>query len=114
MTYDQQSCNMTDSLRILHILDHSLPLHSGYAFRTLALPRTAAHGLGDFAPDLAQAGQHAGRSGRRRRLAFSPHPHRSGNAGIRGYFRQMAATQRRIAELANACAPTFFIPIRRC
>lgn len=26
-------------LRILHILDHSLPLHSGYAFRTVALLR---------------------------------------------------------------------------
>lgn len=26
-------------LRILHILDHSLPLHSGYAFRTLSLLR---------------------------------------------------------------------------
>lgn len=27
------------SLRILHILDHSIPLHSGYTFRTLALLR---------------------------------------------------------------------------
>lgn len=27
------------SLRILHVLDHSLPLHSGYTFRTLALLR---------------------------------------------------------------------------
>lgn len=27
------------SLRILHVLDHSLPLHSGYAFRTLAILR---------------------------------------------------------------------------
>ena len=26
-------------LRILHVLDHSLPLHSGYAFRTLAILR---------------------------------------------------------------------------
>ncbi|CAM5364538.1 hypothetical protein RLIN73S_07094 [Rhodanobacter lindaniclasticus] len=24
-------------LRILHVLDHSLPLHSGYTFRTLAI-----------------------------------------------------------------------------
>ncbi|HVC37591.1 MAG TPA: glycosyltransferase WbuB, partial [Gammaproteobacteria bacterium] len=24
-------------MRILHILDHSVPLHSGYAFRTLAI-----------------------------------------------------------------------------
>jgi PEP-CTERM/exosortase A-associated glycosyltransferase len=27
------------SLRILHVLDHSIPLHSGYTFRTLALLR---------------------------------------------------------------------------
>ncbi len=27
------------SLRILHVLDHSLPLHSGYTFRTLAILR---------------------------------------------------------------------------
>ena len=26
-------------MRILHILDHSLPLHSGYVFRTLAILR---------------------------------------------------------------------------
>ncbi len=25
------------SLRILHVLDHSIPLHSGYSFRTLAI-----------------------------------------------------------------------------
>ncbi len=27
------------SLRILHVLDHSPPLHSGYVFRTLAILR---------------------------------------------------------------------------
>src|SRR5688500_16456072 len=26
-------------MRILHVLDHSIPLHSGYAFRTLAILR---------------------------------------------------------------------------
>ena len=26
-------------MRILHILDHSIPLHSGYTFRTLAILR---------------------------------------------------------------------------
>lgn len=30
------------SLRILHILDHSIPLHSGYSFRTLAILRGQA------------------------------------------------------------------------
>jgi len=28
---------MTESLRILHVLDHSLPMHSGYTFRTRAI-----------------------------------------------------------------------------
>ena len=27
------------SLRILHVLDHSIPLHSGYTFRTLSILR---------------------------------------------------------------------------
>jgi len=27
------------SIRILHVLDHSIPLHSGYTFRTLAILR---------------------------------------------------------------------------
>ena len=26
-------------MRVLHVLDHSIPLHSGYTFRTLALLR---------------------------------------------------------------------------
>ena len=30
---------MSDVPRILHVLDHSVPLHSGYAFRTLAILR---------------------------------------------------------------------------
>ena len=30
---------MTMSLRILHVLDHSIPLHSGYTFRTLSILR---------------------------------------------------------------------------
>ena len=27
------------SLRILHVLDHSIPLHSGFTFRTLSILR---------------------------------------------------------------------------
>lgn len=30
---------MTSAPRVLHVLDHSIPLHSGYAFRTLAILR---------------------------------------------------------------------------
>jgi PEP-CTERM/exosortase A-associated glycosyltransferase len=31
--------NRSPALRILHVLDHSVPLHSGYSFRTLAILR---------------------------------------------------------------------------
>ena len=45
-------------IRILHVLDHSIPLHSGYTFRTAALlARTARAGLGNLPPDLTQAGR---------------------------------------------------------
>lgn len=33
---------MTRSLRILHVLDHSLPMHSGYTFRTRAILKAQA------------------------------------------------------------------------
>jgi len=33
------SPRLPDNLKILHVLDHSVPLHSGYSFRTLALLR---------------------------------------------------------------------------
>src|SRR5690349_8080498 len=33
---------MGTSMRILHILDHSLPLHSGYTFRTRAILKAQA------------------------------------------------------------------------
>lgn len=34
---DSQAISTGRPLRILHVLDHSLPLHSGYTFRTLAI-----------------------------------------------------------------------------
>src|SRR5512140_2158416 len=41
------ACGRRDgcTMRILHILDHSLPLHSGYSFRTAAILREQ-HALG--------------------------------------------------------------------
>jgi len=38
-------CQSVDPMRILHVLDHSLPLHSGYTFRTRAIMKAqVAHG----------------------------------------------------------------------
>ena len=43
-------------MRILHVLDHSLPLHSGYAFRTIAILRES-HALGWETVQLTSAKQ---------------------------------------------------------
>ena len=46
-------------LRILHVLDHSLPLHSGYTFRTLAILREQ-RALGWETMQLTSPKQHSG------------------------------------------------------
>src|SRR5688500_7162483 len=38
-SHEQTCCIQRPEMRILHVLDHSIPLHSGYAFRTLAILR---------------------------------------------------------------------------
>jgi glycogen synthase len=38
-TCRRQQKRLPDPVRILHVLDHSIPLHSGYTFRTLAILR---------------------------------------------------------------------------
>src|SRR5215469_14225481 len=35
----ERACPSLSGLRILHVLDHSLPIHSGYSFRSVALFR---------------------------------------------------------------------------
>ena len=96
-------------MRILHILDHSLPLHSGYAFRTVAILReqrrlgwetrqltTPRHGR--VSQDVKEAeGWH-----------FYRTPLRSNAlARIPGvvYLQEMSATARRIAEVAREFHP---------
>ena len=93
-------------MRILHILDHSLPLHSGYVFRTLAILReqralgwqtlqltTPRHGrAGSDVEDVDGWRFH------RTPLGESP---ASRLPGV-GYLREMRASARRIEELARA------------
>ena len=67
-------------MRILHILDHSLPLHSGYTFRTAAILReqrrlgwetfhiTSAKQGAVAALEESAAGLHFLRTGRNKRL----------------------------------------------
>jgi PEP-CTERM/exosortase A-associated glycosyltransferase len=96
-------------MRILHVLDHSLPLHSGYAFRTVAILReqrrlgwetrqltTPRHGCGS--QDVAELDG----------WQFDRTPLRpSALNRIPGvvYLREMAATARRIREIASTFHP---------
>jgi len=96
-------------VRILHILDHSLPLHSGYAFRTAAILReqkalgwrtlqltTPRHGDGEAEAEEADG------------WLFHRTPLRRGpwsRIAPVGYLREMAATARRIDQLADAFRP---------
>ncbi|MEO9135369.1 MAG: TIGR04063 family PEP-CTERM/XrtA system glycosyltransferase, partial [Casimicrobiaceae bacterium] len=96
-------------MRILHVLDHSLPLHSGYAFRTAAILReqrrlgwqtrqltTPRHGR--VSQDVTETeGWHFDRT------PLGP----NALSTIPGvvYAREMAATARRIQEVASEFGP---------
>ena len=62
-------------MRILHVLDHSLPVHSGYTFRTRAILKAQIeHGLGGRRADRRAPGARPGRiAGDRRRPDLLPH-----------------------------------------
>ncbi len=95
-------------MRILHVLDHSLPLHSGYAFRTAAILREQ-HALGwetlQLTTPRQQAGDDVEQAGG---LVFHRTP-LPGSALARvplaGYAREMAATAARIGALAASFRP---------
>lgn len=93
-------------MRILHILDHSPPHHSGYVFRTLALLK-AQRKMGWDTVHLTtpKQGQAAadeetvdGWSFHRTRLAVA-------RPGVLGYAEQMRATEARVEALARRCRP---------
>ena len=106
-------------MRILHILDHSLPKHSGYAFRTLAILREQ-RALGwetlqltspRQGPTTAEFEDVDGWRFHRTPLAEVARVPRAGrgvparNAGDRAPHRRAGAILR---------PPTFCMPIRRC
>jgi PEP-CTERM/exosortase A-associated glycosyltransferase len=97
-------------MRILHIVDHSLPLHSGYSFRTLAILReqrslgwetiqltTPRHG-----DSTAEVETFDGWTFHRTRSTAdgSLQP-----AGAAGYVKEMVATARRIDQLVERFRP---------
>jgi PEP-CTERM/exosortase A-associated glycosyltransferase len=96
-------------MRVLHILDHSLPLHSGYSFRTVAILReqrargwetvqltTPRHGAAEL--DVEDADGWRFHRTPMRRGAMSRVP------GV-NYVQEMAATAHRISELAESFHP---------
>ena len=96
-------------MRILHVLDHSLPLHSGYSFRTVAILREqrklgwetlqlTTPRQGETATDAEDVD-----GWRFHRTSFKAGWRSSMPAG--GYFDEMAATRGRLQPLVESFRP---------
>ena len=90
------------SLRILHVLDHSLPLHSGYTFRTLAILREQ-RALGWDTLHLTTPKQ--GPCTVEEEDVDGWRFHRTPNAGGDGLLIQMKLTAARLRQLVRAERP---------
>jgi glycogen synthase len=90
------------NLRILHVLDHSAPLHSGYTFRTLAILREQ-HALGWDTLQLTSPKQGPGDATQETvdGLSFLRTPSRA-DAGL---LTQMRLTAQRLAQVVAASRP---------
>jgi PEP-CTERM/exosortase A-associated glycosyltransferase len=97
------------SLRILHVLDHSLPLHSGYAFRTAAILREQrALGWETFHLTSPKQGPTAAPEEEIDGFRFSRTPFADEDRSALPVWRELklvAATKRRLTELASATRP---------
>ena len=96
-------------MRILHILDHSLPLQSGYVFRTLSILREQRR-LGWHTLLLTTPRQHHGGASVERidgwqfyRTPLHEFEFRTWPGGA--YVREMASTARRLGELVRHFRP---------
>lgn len=96
-------------LRILHVLDHSLPLHSGYAFRTLAILREQrARGWATVQLTSPKQGPTDATQEVVDGWTFerTPVPERvAASRGPAALVRQMLATARRISALIRRDSP---------
>lgn len=95
-------------MRILHVLDHSLPLHSGYTFRTLAILREQrARGWETVHLTSPKQGTKAAQEDvdgwRFHRTA--PQPSWRSALPVLRELTMMGATARRIEEVARLCRP---------
>jgi PEP-CTERM/exosortase A-associated glycosyltransferase len=98
-----------DPLRILHVLDHSLPLHSGYTFRTLAiLSQQRARGWETMQLTGTKQGSGQQREERIDEWTFLRTPPATGLAAklpIVQYRSLMQALRARLAEVVAAARP---------
>lgn len=95
------------SLRILHVLDHSLPLHSGYAFRTVSILREQRK-LGWDTFHLTTPKQGAGAGGHEQVDDWTFY--RTANSGQEGLMAQMRLTAARLDELVGELKPDILHP----
>jgi PEP-CTERM/exosortase A-associated glycosyltransferase len=96
-------------MRVLHVLDHSVPLHSGYTFRTLAILREQRR-LGIETLQLTSPKHTAPGPMEEEVEGFrfhrTPPPKGAGvGAPVIGELRLMSALRRRIEEIAGAAPP---------
>jgi glycogen synthase len=89
-------------MRVLHVLDHSIPLHSGYTFRTLAILREQRR-LGWNTVQLTTPKQGAGSV--REETVDGLKLHRTPSKPGVGLLGQMRLTAARIAELVREEKP---------
>ncbi|KFB77992.1 TIGR04063 family PEP-CTERM/XrtA system glycosyltransferase [Candidatus Accumulibacter cognatus] len=90
------------SLRVLHVLDHSLPLHSGYSFRTLAILREQ-RALGWETVHLTTPKQGAGAVLQEEVDGWLFH--RTPSAEGSGLLHQMRLTTTRLQDVVRATRP---------
>jgi PEP-CTERM/exosortase A-associated glycosyltransferase len=90
------------SLRVLHVLDHSLPLHSGYTFRTLAILREQ-RALGWQTIHLTTPKQGAGTG--EQETVDGWDFHRTPNTEGTGLLAQMRLTSARLDQVVTEMHP---------
>ena len=89
-------------MRVLHVLDHSIPLHSGYTFRTLSILREQ-HRLGWETLQLTSPKQGAGSA--REEIVDGLRLQRTPSPVGAGLLVQMRLTAARIAEVVRSEKP---------
>lgn len=93
-------------MRILHVFDHSLPLHSGYTFRSAAILREQrARGWETFHLTSPKQGATEAEVETADGLEFHRTPPVPGGSGLIGLLAQMKATEARLEQLARSLRP---------